>query len=128
MRRLAEVVLRLHAENRFDAIGALGGTGGTALATHAMQRLPIGLPKLMVSTAASGAVALRPSFLPICNLPDASSPQTFVYLHFFLSIKKREGTPSNPPFCPQHPPTPLPSRSQRRCTHRRPPNLLPLRS
>ena len=53
-RGVAEVVLGLHAKNRFDAIGALGGTGGTALATHAMQRLPIGLPKLMVSTAASG--------------------------------------------------------------------------
>jgi len=53
-RGVAEVVLGLHAENRFDAIGALGGTGGTALATHAMQRLPIGVPKLMVSTAASG--------------------------------------------------------------------------
>ena len=53
-RGAAEVVLRLHAEGRFDAIGALGGTGGTALATYAMQRLPIGVPKLMVSTAASG--------------------------------------------------------------------------
>ncbi len=53
-RGAAEVVLRLHADGRFDAIGALGGTGGTALATHAMQRLPIGVPKLMVSTAASG--------------------------------------------------------------------------
>ena len=53
-RGAAEVVLRLHAEGRFDAIGALGGTGGTTLATHAMQRLPIGVPKLMVSTAASG--------------------------------------------------------------------------
>jgi uncharacterized protein (UPF0261 family) len=50
----AEVVLRLHSEGRFDAIGALGGTGGTTLATHVMQRLPIGVPKLMVSTAASG--------------------------------------------------------------------------
>ena len=53
-RGAAEVVLRLHAEGRFDAIGALGGTGGTTLATHAMQRLPVGVPKLMVSTAASG--------------------------------------------------------------------------
>jgi uncharacterized protein (UPF0261 family) len=53
-RGAAEVVVRLHAEGRFDAIGALGGTGGTTLGTHAMQRLPIGVPKLMVSTAASG--------------------------------------------------------------------------
>jgi uncharacterized protein (UPF0261 family) len=56
-RGAAEVVLGLHAEGRFDAIGALGGTGGTTLATHAMQRLPIGVPKLMVSTAASGDTA-----------------------------------------------------------------------
>jgi uncharacterized protein (UPF0261 family) len=53
-RGATELVLRLHAEGRLDAIGALGGTGGTTLATHAMQRLPIGVPKLMVSTVASG--------------------------------------------------------------------------
>ena len=53
-RGAAEIVLRLHAEGRLDAIGALGGTGGTALATHAMRRLPIGVPKLMLSTVASG--------------------------------------------------------------------------
>ena len=33
-----------------------GGTGGTALATPAMQSLPVGLPKVMVSTVASGNV------------------------------------------------------------------------
>ena len=53
-RGAAEIVLRLHAEGRLDAIGALGGTGGTTLATHAMRALPIGVPKLMVSTVASG--------------------------------------------------------------------------
>ena len=53
-RGATEVVLRLHAEGRLDAIGALGGTGGTTLATHAMRRLPVGVPKLMVSTVASG--------------------------------------------------------------------------
>jgi uncharacterized protein (UPF0261 family) len=53
-RGAAEVVLRLDAEGRLDAIGALGGTGGTTLATHAMRRLPVGVPKLMVSTVASG--------------------------------------------------------------------------
>ena len=53
-RGAAEVVLRLHAEGRLDAIGALGGTGGTAIATKAMRALPVGVPKLMVSTVASG--------------------------------------------------------------------------
>jgi uncharacterized protein (UPF0261 family) len=53
-RGAAEVVKRLHAEGRLDAIGALGGTGGTTIATHAMRALPIGVPKLMVSTVASG--------------------------------------------------------------------------
>ena len=33
------------------------GSGGTALVTPAMQRLPIGLPKLMISTVASGDVS-----------------------------------------------------------------------
>ncbi len=53
-RGAAEVVGRLHAEGRLGAIGALGGSGGTALATHAMRALPVGVPKLMVSTVASG--------------------------------------------------------------------------
>jgi len=35
---------------------AAGGSGGTALATPAMCRLPIGVPKVMISTVASGDV------------------------------------------------------------------------
>jgi uncharacterized protein (UPF0261 family) len=50
----SEIVARLHAEGRLDAVGALGGSGGSAIATTAMRRLPIGVPKLMVSTVASG--------------------------------------------------------------------------
>jgi uncharacterized protein (UPF0261 family) len=53
-RGAAEIVGRLHAEGRLDAIGGLGGSGGSALVTHAMRVLPVGLPKLMVSTVASG--------------------------------------------------------------------------
>lgn len=43
-----------------DDIGAMvgiGGSGGTALITRAMRALPIGMPKVMVSTMASGNVA-----------------------------------------------------------------------
>jgi len=35
----------------------LGGSGGTSIATAAMRRLPVGIPKVMVSTVASGNVA-----------------------------------------------------------------------
>jgi uncharacterized protein (UPF0261 family) len=50
----AAVVTRLHAEGRLDGILGLGGTGGSVLVTHAMRALPVGVPKLMVSTVASG--------------------------------------------------------------------------
>ena len=52
----AVIARRLHAEGQLDAIAALGGSGGTALATEAMRALPFGVPKLMVSTVASGDV------------------------------------------------------------------------
>src|SRR5262249_59605171 len=45
---------RVHAEGRLDAIAGLGGSGGSAIATTAMRALPVGVPKLMVSTFASG--------------------------------------------------------------------------
>jgi uncharacterized protein (UPF0261 family) len=53
-RGAAAIVLRLHAEGRLDGVAALGGSGGTSIATYAMRRLPVGVPKLMVSTVASG--------------------------------------------------------------------------
>ncbi|MGE8614358.1 MAG: Tm-1-like ATP-binding domain-containing protein [Achromobacter veterisilvae] len=55
---MAQAFERYAAGN--PAIGALlglGGSGGTALITPAMRALPIGTPKLMVSTMASGNVA-----------------------------------------------------------------------
>jgi uncharacterized protein (UPF0261 family) len=50
----AAIVTRLFAEGRLHGLLGLGGTGGTSLVTHAMQALPVGVPKLMVSTVASG--------------------------------------------------------------------------
>lgn len=51
------LVAKLAEEGRMDAIISLGGGGGTALATAAMRALPLGFPKLMVSTLASGNTA-----------------------------------------------------------------------
>jgi uncharacterized protein (UPF0261 family) len=53
-RGAAEIVKDLHAQERLDAVLALGGSGGTAIAAQAMRELPVGVPKLIVSTMASG--------------------------------------------------------------------------
>lgn len=58
MSRGAPVVLaRLVADKRIDGVISLGGGGGTAISTAAMRALPIGFPKVMVSTLASGNTA-----------------------------------------------------------------------
>ncbi|MFF4422737.1 Tm-1-like ATP-binding domain-containing protein [Streptomyces sp. NPDC001549] len=57
MARGAEAtLLRLHAEGRLHGVLAIGGSGGTSIATRAMRALPLGVPKLMVSSMASGDV------------------------------------------------------------------------
>jgi uncharacterized protein (UPF0261 family) len=50
----AIVVRRLYADGRCDGVLAAGGSGNTAIATKAMRALPVGVPKLMVSTMAAG--------------------------------------------------------------------------
>ncbi len=50
----AQLTVQLYAEGKFDGVLGLGGAGGTAIATAAMRALPLGLPKVMVSTLACG--------------------------------------------------------------------------
>src|SRR4051812_13837232 len=48
------VVRRLYDEGRCQGVLAAGGSGNTAIATAAMRALPVGIPKVVVSTMASG--------------------------------------------------------------------------
>ncbi|MBA3260993.1 MAG: Tm-1-like ATP-binding domain-containing protein [Thermoleophilaceae bacterium] len=50
----AALARRLYDEGRIHGVLSAGGSGNTAIATAAMQALPVGVPKLMVSTMASG--------------------------------------------------------------------------
>lgn len=50
----AALVPRMYAEGRFDGVLGMGGSGGTSVVTAAMRGLPIGVPKVCVSTVASG--------------------------------------------------------------------------
>jgi uncharacterized protein (UPF0261 family) len=51
------LVADLHREGRLHALMSLGGSGGSSIAAAAMRALPIGVPKLLVSTIASGDVS-----------------------------------------------------------------------
>ncbi|HSH93299.1 MAG TPA: Tm-1-like ATP-binding domain-containing protein [Roseimicrobium sp.] len=51
------MLLKLYSEKKIHGVISLGGGGGTAIGTAAMRALPIGFPKFMVSTLASGNVA-----------------------------------------------------------------------
>lgn len=53
---VSRIVADLHHQGRVDGILSLGGSAGTTIGTAAMRALPFGVPKLMVSTLASGQV------------------------------------------------------------------------
>ena len=53
---VARVVRDLVSSGRIHGLLALGGSGGSSVAAAAMQALPVGFPKLLVSTMASGDV------------------------------------------------------------------------
>ena len=50
----ATLIAEKHAAGEINGIISLGGSAGTTIGTTAMQALPVGVPKLMVSTLASG--------------------------------------------------------------------------
>lgn len=54
---VTEVVLDLHRQGKVHAVLAAGGSGGSSIAAQAMRALPIGVPKVLVSTMAGGDVS-----------------------------------------------------------------------
>ncbi len=55
-RGACKLALELHARGELGGVLGLGGSAGTTIGTETMRALPIGVPKLMVSTLASGHV------------------------------------------------------------------------
>ena len=54
---IGEVIRDLHGQGRIQAVVGMGGSAGTTMATAAMRTLPLGVPKVMVSTVAGGDVS-----------------------------------------------------------------------
>ena len=73
----AKVVSKYYKEGKFDGIISMGGGGGTVMGASAMRALPVGVPKLMVSTIASGDtsayvgtsdITMMPSIVDVAGL------------------------------------------------------------
>ncbi|GAA0443293.1 Tm-1-like ATP-binding domain-containing protein [Virgibacillus salarius] len=73
---------KLYDEGKFDGILSFGGTGGTSIVTPGMRALPIGVPKVMVSTVASGNtepyvgtsdIMMYPSIVDVAGLNSIST-------------------------------------------------------
>lgn len=72
-----KVVKKLYSEGRLDGIIGMGGGGGTSIVSTAMQGLPAGIPKVCITTLASGDtspyvstkdIVLFPSIVDICGI------------------------------------------------------------
>ncbi len=66
------IVLKLISENKLHGIISCGGTQGTTTATIVMRALPVGFPKVMVSTMAAGNVANFVGIKDIVMIPSVA--------------------------------------------------------
>jgi len=66
---LVSVVSNLFQDGHLGGILGMAGSGGTSIATAAMRELPIGVPKLMLSTVAGGDVAAYVGTKDITMMP-----------------------------------------------------------
>lgn len=66
---LAVVVHRLYDDGKLDGIIGMGGSGGTSIATTGMRALPVGVPKVMVSTIGGGDVSAYAGTRDITFMP-----------------------------------------------------------
>ena len=64
----AALVAEKHAAGDIDGILSLGGSAGTTIGTTAMQAVPVGVPKIMVSTLASGDTSPYVQSKDICMM------------------------------------------------------------
>lgn len=79
---MEKLLPQLFKEGKFDGVLSFGGSGGTSIATPGMRQLPIGVPKVMVSTVASGNtepyvgtsdIMMLPSIVDVAGLNSIST-------------------------------------------------------
>jgi uncharacterized protein (UPF0261 family) len=68
-RGVATLAEKLYKEGKFHGVLGMGGSGGSSVITAAMRALPIGVPKVMVSTVASGDTSVYVGIKDITMIP-----------------------------------------------------------
>ena len=66
---VAAIVRRLYDEGKLDGVLGMGGSGNTSIATAGMRVLPVGVPKVMVSTLGGGDVSAYTGTKDIIFIP-----------------------------------------------------------
>jgi uncharacterized protein (UPF0261 family) len=113
-RGAANIVLDLHAQGKVDGVLSLGGSAGTTIGTAAMRALPFGIPKVMVSTLASGQVkhwvGVRDIFMlhSVVDISGLNRVSRRVLTNAALALAGMIRTTSLAPLLPLSPSPPLP--------------------
>lgn len=99
---MKRLIPELYQKGKFDGIISFGGSGGTSMVTPGMRELPIGVPKLMVSTMAAGNVEqyvgtsdiiMMPSIVDVAGLNQISRT---VYRNAIMAMAGMLGDYTNP--------------------------------
>jgi len=101
---VAKIALDLFGQGKIDGVLSLGGSAGTTIGTAAMRALPFGLPKLMVSTLASGQVrpyvgvrdiVMMPSVVDISGLNRISRTVLSNAAHAMIGMVRKDAPGAN---------------------------------
>ncbi len=126
---LAQVVRELYDAGRLGGILGMAGSGGTSIATAAMRELPVGVPKLMVSTVGGGDVSAYVGTKDITMMPSVvdvagiNSISRSIYANAAGGHRRhggagaasagRDANRSSPPACSATPPSASTGRARR---------------
>lgn len=100
---VSRLVRQLYETGQLDGIFSMGGGSGTSIATAAMRALPLGVPKLMVSTLAGGDVTTYaggkdivffPSVVDVAGLNQVSRTAYTRAAHALMAMMQAEVLPA----------------------------------
>ena len=72
---MEKLLPELYEQGKFDGVISLGGTGGSSIVAPGMRALPLGVPKILVSTLASGDTSRYVGISDLVMMPSVADVQ-----------------------------------------------------